>query len=62
MVDQDELLALAEAAARATGALLLGGLDQVRTDVQTKTTATDMVSEMDRAAEALLVGAGAAHA
>ncbi|MGH9276031.1 MAG: inositol monophosphatase family protein [Acidimicrobiales bacterium] len=55
MVAPDELLALAEAVARAAGALLLDGLDQVRTDVQTKSTGTDMVSEMDRAAEALIV-------
>ena len=50
-----ELLALAQDAARAAGALLLDGLDRVRVDVQTKSTATDMVSEMDRAAEALIV-------
>lgn len=56
MVTPGELLALAEGAARAAGGLLLDGLDHVRTDVQTKSTSTDMVSEMDRAAEALLVG------
>lgn len=55
MVVPDELRALAEATARAAGALLLDGLDKVRTDVQTKSTGTDMVSEMDRAAEALIV-------
>lgn len=55
MVDLAELRRLAESAARATGALLLAGLDEVRTDVQTKSTGTDMVSEMDRAAEALIV-------
>jgi myo-inositol-1(or 4)-monophosphatase len=55
MVAPDELLVLAETVARAAGALLLEGLDQVRTDVQTKSTGTDMVSEMDRAAEALIV-------
>lgn len=51
----DELVTLAASAATAAGALLLAGLDEVRTDVQTKSTGTDMVSEMDRAAEALLV-------
>lgn len=55
MVDADELVALAADVAREAGALLLGGLDQVRTDVGTKSTGTDMVSEMDRAAEALIV-------
>ncbi len=57
MVDPVELRRLAEDAARSAGALLLDGLDQVRTDVQTKSTGTDMVSEMDRAAEALIVDA-----
>lgn len=55
MVDPAELCELGARAARAAGALLLDGLDRVRTDVQTKSTSTDMVSEMDRAAEALLV-------
>ncbi len=55
MADPVELCLLAETAARDAGALLLAGLDEVRTDVQTKTTGTDMVSEMDRAAEALIV-------
>ena len=55
MVDPVELRTLAESAARAAGALLLSGLDEVRTDVQTKSTGTDMVSEMDRAAEACIV-------
>ena len=55
MVDALELCALAESTARDAGALLLAGLDQVRTDVQTKSTSTDMVSEMDRAAEALII-------
>lgn len=53
--DADALCALAEEAARAAGALLLEHLDQVRTDVQTKSSGTDMVSEVDRAAEALIV-------
>jgi myo-inositol-1(or 4)-monophosphatase len=54
-VDTAALCALAEDAARATGALLLERLDQVRTDVQTKSSGTDMVSEVDRAAEELIV-------
>ncbi len=49
------LLDLATDAARAAGALLRDGLDRTRTTVETKSTSTDMVSEMDRAAEALLV-------
>jgi myo-inositol-1(or 4)-monophosphatase len=57
MVDPVELCGLAEATARATGALLLARLDAIRTDVQTKSTGTDMVSEVDRAAEALIVEA-----
>ena len=36
MVDPQELVALATTVARTAGALLLDGLDQVRTDVQTK--------------------------
>ncbi|MET0728527.1 MAG: inositol monophosphatase family protein [Acidimicrobiales bacterium] len=55
MIDRDALRLLAEATATEAGALLLAGLDKVRTDVRTKSTGTDMVSEMDRAAEALIV-------
>jgi myo-inositol-1(or 4)-monophosphatase len=55
MEDRAALRLLAESTAREAGALLLAGLDQVRTDVQTKSSGTDMVSEMDRAAEALIV-------
>jgi myo-inositol-1(or 4)-monophosphatase len=55
MVDPLALVALAEVTAREAGALLLSHLDEVRTDVQTKSTGTDMVSEVDRAAEALIV-------
>jgi myo-inositol-1(or 4)-monophosphatase len=51
----DELLVLAERLAREAGALLLDGLGRARTDVDTKSSATDMVTEMDRAAEALIV-------
>jgi myo-inositol-1(or 4)-monophosphatase len=49
------LLDLATGAARDAGALLRDGLEQTRTTIETKSTTTDMVSEMDRAAEALLV-------
>jgi myo-inositol-1(or 4)-monophosphatase len=56
VVDPAALLTLAEGAADAAGALLLEGLDQVRTHVRTKSTGTDMVSEMDHAAEALITG------
>jgi len=55
-LDLPALLHLATDAARAAGALLLEGLTQSRTDVSTKTTGTDMVSEMDLAAEALIAG------
>jgi myo-inositol-1(or 4)-monophosphatase len=48
------LLALAEATAREAGALLLDGFQGVRT-VDAKTSPTDVVTEMDRAAEALIV-------
>jgi myo-inositol-1(or 4)-monophosphatase len=49
------LVDLASAAARRAGELLLAGLHTARTDIGTKSTGTDMVSEMDRAAEALIV-------
>jgi len=50
----DELRTLAERVAREAGALLLDGLGRARVEVSTKTTGTDMVTEMDRAAEALI--------
>jgi myo-inositol-1(or 4)-monophosphatase len=49
------LLELAVDAARQAGTLLLDGVDRVRTSVETKSTRTDMVTEMDRASERLLV-------
>jgi myo-inositol-1(or 4)-monophosphatase len=49
------LVELASAAARGAGALLLDRLGLARTDVGTKSTGTDMVTEMDRAAEQLIV-------
>jgi myo-inositol-1(or 4)-monophosphatase len=54
-VDVDELLALARSVAEAAGALLLEGTTRRRTAVGTKTSPTDMVTEMDRASEALVV-------
>jgi myo-inositol-1(or 4)-monophosphatase len=49
----DQLLDVAVEAARRAGALLLQGLGSAR-DIGTKSSATDMVSEMDRAAEAVV--------
>ncbi len=49
------LLALAVDAARAAGALLLELRGRVHSTVATKSTATDMVSEADRASERLIV-------
>jgi len=49
------LLRLAERVARDAGEMLLAGADGLRVDVTTKTSGTDMVSEMDRASEALIV-------
>ena len=51
----DELAALAERAARSAAALLGAALHQPRESVTTKSTATDLVTEMDRAAEELIV-------
>jgi myo-inositol-1(or 4)-monophosphatase len=54
--DPAVLCALAETVAREAGALLRDGLTRDRATVDTKSTRTDMVTEMDRAAEALIVG------
>jgi myo-inositol-1(or 4)-monophosphatase len=51
----DELLNLACAVAREAGALLLDRLGTARTDVTSKSSPTDLVSEVDTAAEALIV-------
>jgi myo-inositol-1(or 4)-monophosphatase len=51
----DELLAIAVELAEEAGALLLDGQERVRALVATKSTATDMVTEMDHASEALIV-------
>lgn len=47
----DELVALGRLAAEQAGALLIDGLARQRETIETKTTGTDMVTEMDRAAE-----------
>jgi myo-inositol-1(or 4)-monophosphatase len=50
-----ELLALAEGLARQAGALIRDGRRSGLTDVGTKSSVTDMVTEFDRASEALIV-------
>ena len=54
-VDADALLALAVEVGEEAAALLLDGLHHQRTTVETKSSATDMVTEMDRRSEALIV-------
>ena len=56
MADLDELLEIAVTVARSAGDLLLDGLHRSRTSVRTKSTGTDMVTEMDLASEALIAG------
>jgi myo-inositol-1(or 4)-monophosphatase len=51
--DRGALRLLAEQVARSAGRLLLDGLGRAM-DVDTKSTVTDMVTEMDRASEALI--------
>ncbi|MDQ1711256.1 MAG: monophosphatase [Frankiaceae bacterium] len=53
----DDLLDLATRLARDAGALLLDRLHDLRTDVRSKSSPTDVASDADRAAEALIVGA-----
>ena len=53
--DPGALVDLAAGVAERAGDLLLEGLHRRRTLVETKSTATDMVSEMDHAAERLIV-------
>ncbi|MBK9181198.1 MAG: inositol monophosphatase [Acidimicrobiales bacterium] len=53
--DLEELLALAVSLAARAARLLVDGLGHDRRDVSTKSTATDLVTEMDRAAERLVV-------
>jgi myo-inositol-1(or 4)-monophosphatase len=52
--DLEALRTLAERVARAAGQLLLDGSSVARVEIATKTTGTDMVTEMDRASEALI--------
>jgi myo-inositol-1(or 4)-monophosphatase len=51
----DELLFVATNVAADAAALLLDGLSRHRTEVSTKSTPTDMVTEIDRNSEALIV-------
>lgn len=53
--DAEHFADLAAALAEAAGTALLDGLGATRTTVTTKSSATDMVSEMDEAAERLIV-------
>jgi len=54
--DSATLLELATSVAAEAAALIVEGLLRERTTVDTKTTGTDMVTEMDRASEALILG------
>lgn len=56
----DRLIDVALDAAGRAGALLLEGIDRVRASVGTKSTGTDMVTEMDHAAEASILATLAA--
>lgn len=53
--DPQDLLALATGLAAEAAALLVDGLTRARSLVDTKSTSTDMVTEMDRASERLIV-------
>lgn len=57
MIDPNplELLTLAERLASEAAALVVDGLTRARSSVTTKSSATDMVTEMDRAAERVIV-------
>jgi myo-inositol-1(or 4)-monophosphatase len=54
MTDLEELLQIATTVARSAGELLLDGLHRARTSVRTKSSRTDMVTEMDLASESLI--------
>ena len=54
-LDPDDLRALAVALAEEAGRLLRDGQPKVRASIETKSTGTDMVTEMDRASERLIV-------
>ncbi len=56
MADLDELLQIAVNVARSAGDLLLDGLHRARTSVRTKSSRTDMVTEMDLASESHIAG------
>lgn len=53
--DTAALLDLATTLGRDAAALLVDGLSRVRASIETKSTATDLVTEMDQASERLLV-------
>jgi myo-inositol-1(or 4)-monophosphatase len=53
--DTEELLDLAMTVAMAAGGLLRAGVGRDLTDVESKSSSTDMVTEVDRASEALIV-------
>ena len=53
-VDLDELVQVAGTIAREAGDLLLAGGRRERTTIETKSSRTDMVTEVDRASEALV--------
>jgi len=53
-VDPTELVTIAVDVARRAGAVLRDGQRRTRTTVETKSTGTDMVTEIDRASEALI--------
>ncbi len=53
--DPVALLSLASATAREAGAMVAARAGHIRTDVGTKSTPTDMVTEVDRDSEALIV-------
>ncbi len=55
MVETAGLVELAAEIAREAGAVLLARIHDLRTDVATKSSLTDMVSEVDRDSEALIV-------
>jgi myo-inositol-1(or 4)-monophosphatase len=55
MADPDALCRLAGEVAEEAATLLRDGLGRARLEVATKSTGTDMVTEMDRGAEALIV-------
>lgn len=56
-IDVDELLGIAVRLGQEAGDLLVGALGRTRAEVTTKTSGTDMVSEVDRASERLIVDA-----